>query len=80
MRLLQRLDGRSSPASSDGAPRQVAPAVLRCPRCRAHFDAVHAGVSLDENAGTDAHLEPIPLLVRDGVLSVAVLAEATEVA
>ena len=55
-------------------------AVLRCPQCRAHFDIVHAGVCLDENAGTDAHLAPIPLLVRDGVLSIAVQAESTEVA
>ncbi|AOS95030.1 hypothetical protein AN480_28835 (plasmid) [Mycobacterium intracellulare subsp. chimaera] len=46
--------------------------VLRCPRCRAHFDVVHAGAGLD---GTTAHLYPIPLLVRDGVLSIAVPAE-----
>lgn len=43
--------------------------VLRCPRCHAHFDVVHAGASLD---GNDAHLQPIPLLERDGVLSLAV--------
>lgn len=42
-------------------------AVLRCPRCDAGFDVVHAGAGLD---GT-GHLEPIPLLVRDGVLSMA---------
>jgi nitrite reductase/ring-hydroxylating ferredoxin subunit len=47
--------------------------VLRCPRCHAHFDVVHAGAGLDE--GSDHHLDPIPLLVRDGVLSVAVPAE-----
>lgn len=46
--------------------------LLRCPRCHAHFDAVHAGAGLD---GTTAHLEPVPLLVRDGVLSLAVPAE-----
>jgi Fe-S cluster biogenesis protein NfuA/nitrite reductase/ring-hydroxylating ferredoxin subunit len=44
-------------------------AVLRCPRCDAGFDVVHAGAGLD---GT-AHLEPIPLLVREGVLSMAVV-------
>jgi Fe-S cluster biogenesis protein NfuA/nitrite reductase/ring-hydroxylating ferredoxin subunit len=44
--------------------------VLRCPRCHAHFDVVHAGAGLDD--GTDHHLDPIPLLVRDGVLSIAV--------
>jgi Fe-S cluster biogenesis protein NfuA/nitrite reductase/ring-hydroxylating ferredoxin subunit len=57
-----------------GAP--IGEAVLRCPRCHAHFDVVHAGAGLGENP---AHLEPIPLLPRDGVLSVAVIAEATGV-
>jgi Fe-S cluster biogenesis protein NfuA/nitrite reductase/ring-hydroxylating ferredoxin subunit len=47
--------------------------VLRCPRCHAHFDVVHAGASLDDGAAR--HLDPIPLLVRDGVLSIAVPAE-----
>jgi Fe-S cluster biogenesis protein NfuA/nitrite reductase/ring-hydroxylating ferredoxin subunit len=42
-------------------------AVLRCPRCGGEFDVIHAGASVD---GT-AHLEPIPVLVRDGVLSMA---------
>jgi Fe-S cluster biogenesis protein NfuA/nitrite reductase/ring-hydroxylating ferredoxin subunit len=50
--------------------------VLRCPRCHAHFDVVHAGASLDELAsGPARHLDPIPLLLRDGVLSIAVPAE-----
>lgn len=56
-----------------GSP--VGSAVLRCPRCRAHFDVVHAGVSIEGNGQAAAHLEPIPLLERDGVLSMAVLAE-----
>jgi Fe-S cluster biogenesis protein NfuA/nitrite reductase/ring-hydroxylating ferredoxin subunit len=43
-------------------------AVLRCPRCGTGFDAVHAGASVDGAV----HLDPIPLLVRDGVLSMAV--------
>ena len=47
--------------------------VLRCPRCHAHFDVVHAGAGLDD--GPQRHLDPIPLLVRDGVLSLAVPAE-----
>ncbi len=34
--------------------------VLRCPRCHAHFDVVHAGASLDDGAAR--HLDPIPLL------------------
>ena len=59
-----------------GSP--VGAAVLRCPRCRAHFDVVHAGACVDENADVTVHLDPIPLLVRDGVLSIAVAAEHTE--
>ncbi len=47
-------------------------AVLRCPRCHAHFDVVHAGACVDGNGSADAHLEPVPLLERDGVLSMAV--------
>jgi len=54
----------------------IGEAVLRCPRCHTHFDAVHAGAGMGESA---AHLDPIPLLLRDGVLSVAVVAEATGV-
>lgn len=59
----------------------IGEAVLRCPRCHAHFDVVHAGAGLDDTAEPSArtHLDPIPLLRRDGVLSVAVLAEATGV-
>ena len=62
-----------------GAP--IGQAVLRCPRCHAHFDVVHAGAGIDGTAdpSTQTHLDPIPLLRRDGVLSVAVLAEATGV-
>ncbi|MCX4098105.1 NifU family protein [Nocardia sp. alder85J] len=46
-------------------------AVLQCPCCRAHYDAVHAGDRLDG----DGHLDPLPMLVRDGQLSVAVPVE-----
>lgn len=45
-------------------------ALLRCARCHADFDVVHAGAG---SAGT--HLDPLPLLVRDGLLSVALGAE-----
>jgi Fe-S cluster biogenesis protein NfuA/nitrite reductase/ring-hydroxylating ferredoxin subunit len=55
----------------------VGDAVLRCPQCRAHFDVVHAGAGMDENRDASSHLEPIPLLVRDGVLSIAIAAEPT---
>jgi Fe-S cluster biogenesis protein NfuA/nitrite reductase/ring-hydroxylating ferredoxin subunit len=47
-------------------------AVLRCPRCDAAFDVVHAGSGVNGNADNTAHLDPIPVLVRDGVLSMAV--------
>jgi nitrite reductase/ring-hydroxylating ferredoxin subunit len=58
---------------------KIGEAVLRCPQCHAHFDAVHAGASLDDEAGPEVHLEPLPLLVRDGVLALAVFAETTGV-
>jgi Fe-S cluster biogenesis protein NfuA/nitrite reductase/ring-hydroxylating ferredoxin subunit len=45
--------------------------LLGCPRCSTQFDIVHAGAGPN---GT--HLEPLPLLLRDGVPSVA-LAEPT---
>ena len=56
-RLERRLGGRAGDA------------VLRCPSCAAHFDVCRAGVGLDD---PDEHLEPLPLLVRDGVPAVAV--------
>lgn len=46
--------------------------LLRCPTCRSLFDVVHAGA--ETGSGT-AHLDPLPLLDRDGVPSVAVPAE-----
>ena len=53
------------------AGSQLQGALLRCPRCRSDFDVVHAG------AGPDGvHLEPIPLLTRDGLLSVALRGDA----
>ncbi len=41
-------------------------ALLECPRCHTQFDVVRAGA-----AANGTHLEPLPLLPRDGVLSVA---------
>jgi len=58
--------------------RRTTPAepVLRCPRCHAHFDVVHAGAGLDGlDNGAQRHLDPFPLLRREGVLSIAVPAE-----
>jgi nitrite reductase/ring-hydroxylating ferredoxin subunit len=43
--------------------------LLRCPRCQADFDIVHAGAGVA--GGSGVHLDPIPLLTRDGLLSVA---------
>lgn len=43
--------------------------LLGCPRCGTQFDVVHAGAGRDGAQG--AHLDPLPLLPRDGVLSVA---------
>lgn len=47
----------------------VGEAVLRCPRCRAHYDVRRAGACLDDDT---LHLTPVPLLSEGGVTSVAV--------
>ncbi|MDH6280373.1 NifU family protein [Prescottella agglutinans] len=47
----------------------VGDAVLRCPVCRAHYDVRRAGAAVEASGD---HLDPLPVLVRDGVLSVAV--------
>jgi Fe-S cluster biogenesis protein NfuA/nitrite reductase/ring-hydroxylating ferredoxin subunit len=49
-------------------------ALLRCPRCRADFDVAHAGAGSADRS--QDHLDPIPLLTRDGLLSLALPAEA----
>lgn len=43
--------------------------VLRCPRCRSHYDIRRAGAGLDD---TSEHLDPLPVLVRNGVTQIAV--------
>ncbi|GAC1493951.1 MAG: NifU family protein [Pseudarthrobacter sp.] len=43
--------------------------LLRCPTCRSHFDVRQAGSCLEDRS---LHLDPLPLLVRGGVMSVAV--------
>jgi Fe-S cluster biogenesis protein NfuA/nitrite reductase/ring-hydroxylating ferredoxin subunit len=52
------------------AGAQLHDALLRCPRCHTHFDVVRAGAGPDQ-----AHLDPLPLLNRGGVLSVALRAD-----
>ncbi|ORJ56894.1 NifU family protein [Mycobacterium simiae] len=48
------------------AGAQLRETMLGCPRCGTQFDVVHAG------AGPNgSHLDPLPLLLRDGVPSVA---------
>lgn len=44
-------------------------AVLVCPGCQGHFDVRRAGASLDD---PNLHLDPLPLLRDEGVVSVAV--------
>lgn len=48
------------------AGAQLRETLLGCPRCGTQFDVVHAGAGAN---GT--HLAPLPLLLRDGVPSVA---------
>ena len=47
----------------------VGEAVLRCPRCQAHYDVRRAGACLDDTA---LHLTPVPLLTEGDVTSLAV--------
>ncbi len=63
-------------ASFEGAGLQRSPAtpgsaVLTCRDCQAHFDVRRAGVDLD---APHRHLDPVPLLERDGIVEVAVRA------
>jgi Fe-S cluster biogenesis protein NfuA/nitrite reductase/ring-hydroxylating ferredoxin subunit len=51
----------------------VGTAVLTCGGCRQHFDVCRAGAGLDDPG---LHLDPIPLLEREGIIEVAVPASA----
>jgi Fe-S cluster biogenesis protein NfuA/nitrite reductase/ring-hydroxylating ferredoxin subunit len=60
----------------DGATLQRSPAtpgsaVLTCRACGAHFDVRKAGVDLDDDS---RHLDPLPLLERNGLIEIAVRA------
>lgn len=48
--------------------------VLTCPQCDTDFDVVHAGHQIDGGL----HLEPIPVLLRGGVLSMALPKSAAQ--
>ena len=50
------------------APSSPGSAVLTCPGCGAHYDVRRAGADVDDAA---RHLEPVPLLERDGMVDVA---------
>ncbi len=52
----------------------VGDALLRCPTCQAHFEVRRAGACLD---ATELHLDPLPLLVKGDVVSVAIPASVT---
>ena len=47
--------------------------VLHCPHCGSGFDVVHAGMAVGDAEGP--HLEPVPVLLRDGVPAMAVTEE-----
>lgn len=48
--------------------------LLSCPHCGSRYDIMAAGASVDG----DGHLEPVPVLMRDGVPSMAVAIEESE--
>lgn len=60
------LDGAAMHRRAGGA---IGAAVLRCPACGTHFDVQRAGAGIDS---PEVRLEPLPLLVRDGGIDVAV--------
>jgi len=55
------------------APATPGSAVLTCHGCGAHFDVRRAGADLEQQG---RHLDPVPLLERDGVVEVAIRAPA----
>ena len=56
-------------AGLERSPATPGSAVLTCRRCGAHYDVRRAGADMDDPT---RHLEPIPLLERDGAVEVAV--------
>ena len=68
-----RCTGSMAGATLEAAAAGAGGSVLRCPTCRGHFDVHRAGACLEDKG---LHLEPLPLLVRAGVLSVAIPSES----
>lgn len=66
-RCENRLDGAVLARRLGGA---TGDALLRCPSCGVHYDVRGAGACVDV---PELHLEPLPLLVENGTVSVAVL-------
>jgi nitrite reductase/ring-hydroxylating ferredoxin subunit len=62
---------RCAACGASMAGTQLRGEVLRCPQCNTGYDAIHAGVGV----GSAVHLEPLPVLIRDGLLSMALPAE-----
>jgi Fe-S cluster biogenesis protein NfuA/nitrite reductase/ring-hydroxylating ferredoxin subunit len=62
-------DGSLAAATVEKRLGQSGSAVLTCPSCRSHFDVRRAGAGLDDET---LHLEPLPLLERNGVIEIAV--------
>ena len=58
------------------AGQPVGSGVLICPTCRAHYDVRKAGAGIDTNG---LHLSPLPLLLRDDIVSVALPARGQPV-
>jgi Fe-S cluster biogenesis protein NfuA/nitrite reductase/ring-hydroxylating ferredoxin subunit len=73
-----RCTGSMAGATLQGAvTAQAGGSLLSCPTCRGHFDVRHAGACLEDK---DLHLDPLPLLVQGGVLTVAIPTEAVQAA
>lgn len=62
-------DGSFEGGGLQRSPAAPGSAVLTCPTCSAHYDVRRAGVDL---ADESRHLDPLPLLERDGVVEIAV--------
>ncbi len=74
LRLPRRLRGAAGqPLAGAVLSRQLGSrgVLLRCPSCGVHFDVRRAGAAVGGGAAGDVRLEPLPLLVRDGAVEVA---------